>query len=194
MRHIHEYHGASQPQLLQGNSILEQNFSRNKGASFEPLTLDEIMQGCRVGDLSATFIDPIITEQARQKPSSPARNTRPSTPKKQEPTGGTRKQTKTQRKRAGSSNSDPAPQGPRLFRLSPLVPFLSTRIYYLRSAIPASLFPDGKAVLEEIPKSYIASLVMSSGLVGMAPVRFPINVKREGAKGPVELTLDEDDD
>lgn len=152
------------------------------------------MQGCRVGDLSGTFIDPIVTEEARHETLCSSRNLRPSTPKKQEQTGSARKQAKTQRKRAGSSDSTAAPQGPRFFRLSPLVPFLSTRIYYLRSAIPAGLFPDGKAVLKEIPKSYIASLVMSSGLVGMAGVRFPINMKREGANGPVELTLEEDDD
>jgi hypothetical protein len=60
--------------------------------------------------------------------------------------------------------------------------------------MPASLFPDGKAVLDELPKSHIASLVMSSGLVGMAGVRFQVGMKKEGdsGKGPVEFRLEED--
>ncbi|KAF1968246.1 hypothetical protein BU23DRAFT_583377 [Bimuria novae-zelandiae CBS 107.79] len=193
LHHMHQFHGASEPQLLQGNSILEQNFSRNKGASFEPLQLDEIMQGCRMGDPSATFVDPIVAEQAPQA-SAPTRRSRPSTPKTQESITNSRKHTKTQRKRADSSDSAPVAQGPRFFRLSPLVPFLSTRVYYLRSAIPASLFPDGKAVLEEVQKPYVASLVMSAGLVGMAGLRFPVNMKKDGLRGPVELTLEEEDD
>lgn len=86
------------------------------------------------------------------------------------------------------------PQGPRFFRLSPLVPYLSARIYYLRGAIPIGLFSDSKSVVEEMPKSHVASLVMSTGLLGMASVRFPVNLKRDGIKGPVEFTLEEDDD
>lgn len=45
-----------------------------------------------------------------------------------------------------------------------------------------------------MPKSHVASLVMSTGLLGMASVRFPVNLKRDGIKGPVEFTLEEDDD
>lgn len=159
------------------------------------------MQGCRVGDPDAVFIDPFIEEKAKPAASSPGntgRRSRPSTPASRHTqdsaTGGARKQTKTQRQRTDSASSKPVPQGPRFFRLSPLVPFLTSRIYYLRSAIPASLFPDGKAVLEEVPQSYIASLAMSAGLVGMAGVRFPINMKKEEGKGPVEFMLDEDDE
>ena len=152
------------------------------------------MQGCRVGDSTATFVDPIVSVQAANEASVPIRNAQTTTPKTQETTPSVRRHSKAQRKRTESLDSGPVAQGPRFFRLSPLVPFLSSRIYYLRSAIPASLYPDGKAVLEEVPKSYIASLAMSSGLVGMAGVRFPLNMKREGLKGPVEFTLEEDDD
>ncbi|KAL1600647.1 homeodomain mating type protein alpha2 [Paraconiothyrium brasiliense] len=200
LQHMHEFHGASEPQLLQGNSILEQNFSRNKGASFEPIQLDEIMQGCHVGDSSAMFVDPAISEKTIASTSSSSKTVRerPSTStsrKAQQPVGPTgRKHTKTQRQRADSSGSKPVPQGPRFFRLSPLVPYLSTRIYYLRNAIPASLLSDSKVVPEEFPKSHVASLVMSSGLLGMAGVRFPVNMKRDGMKGPVEFTLEEDED
>jgi hypothetical protein len=200
LQHMHEYHGASQPQLLQGNSILEQSFSRNKGASFEPLRLDEIMQGCKVGELSASLVDSLNIDQAMSSASGSTKivRERPSTPssrKTQESVATTgRKHSKTQRQRVDSSASKPAHQAPRFFRLSPLVPFLSTRIYYLRNPLPISLISDAKTTVEEFPKSHVASLVMSSGLLGMAGVRFPINMKRDGTKGPVEFTLDEGDD
>ncbi|KAL5448975.1 hypothetical protein PMIN07_004133 [Paraphaeosphaeria minitans] len=200
LQHVHEFHGASQPQLLQGNSVLEQNFSRNKGASFELLQLDEIMRGCRVGDFSESMLDPIMMKAAM--PSGPGNTKvsteRPSTPssrKTQESVSTTgNKHSKTQRQRTDSSASKPAHRGPRFFRLSPLVPFLSTRIYYLRNAMPTGLVSDGKAVVEEVPKSHLASLVMSSGLLGMAGVRFPVSMKRDGTRGPVEFTLEEDYD
>lgn len=105
-----------------------------------------------------------------------------------------RYQNQTRGQRADSSASKPAHQGPRFFRLSPLAPYLSARVYYLRNAVLSSLLLEGKAGVQEIPKRHIASLVMSSGLLGMAGVRFPINMKREGSKGLVEFTLEEDDE
>lgn len=158
------------------------------------------MQDCRVGELCASSVDPIMMEQTMPSALSNTKSVRerPSTPssrKTQDSSATTgRKHSKTQRQRADSSASKLAHQGPRFFRLSPLVPYLSTRIYYVRNAIPTGLVSDGKAVVEEVPKSHLASLVMSSGLLGMAGVKFSVNMKRDGMKGPVEFTLEEDDD
>ena len=180
---------------------MEQNFSRNKGASFEPLGLDEILQGCRVATPRASFVDPVdadSTSSASPVEHTPSSKSQPLVPPRKKihdhSTHANQRAIKTQRQHVDSSGSNPTPQGPRFFRLSPLVPFLSSRIYYLRSAMPASLFPDGNAVLEEVPKSYVASLVMSSGLLGMAGVRFQVYMKRDGKKGPVEFALDDDDE
>lgn len=202
LQHLHEFHGGSLPQLMRGNSILEQNFSRNKGASFEPLEFEEILQGCRVATPRASFVDPVTTEgppkassTAEELPRAKAQSPTPTRKKVTDHLPDTHQRpAKVGRQRSNSADSKPTPQGPRFFRLNPLVPFLSSRVYYLRSAIPASLFPDGKAVLDEMPKSHIASLVMSSGLLGMAGVRFPVSMKREGEKGPVEFALEEDDE
>lgn len=202
LKHLYESHGGSEPPLLKGNSILEQNFSRNKGASFEPLQFDEILQGCRVATPRASFVDPVTMKEAlpssSQEETASAQKPQPATAARkishEYTAGAAHKSAKTQRQRSDNAASKPTPQGPRFFRLSPLVPFLSSRIYYLRSAVPASLFPDGKAVLDEVPQSYIASLAMSAGLVSMAGVRFPVNMKRDGAKGPVEFALEEDDE
>jgi hypothetical protein len=200
LQHLYKHHGALLPSLLKGSSIMEQNFSRNKGASFEPLDFDEILQGCRVATPRASFVDPVdedvvpSTLPVEHNPVSKSHSPSPQRKKTQDHTQSTQKAVKIQRQRADSSGGKPTSQGPRFFRLSPLVPFLSSRIYYLRSAMPASLFPDGKAVLEEVAKSHVASLVMSSGLLGMAGVRFPVNMKREGEKGPVEFALDDDDE
>ncbi|PVH96771.1 hypothetical protein DM02DRAFT_534568 [Periconia macrospinosa] len=202
LQHLHESHGASPPLSLKGNSVLEQGFSRNKGGSFEPLNLDEIMQGCRDTTTSEFYVDPVSIEDTpmtnTREDSIPTPKARPSTPARKKITeqtpAGSQKSVKVQRQRSDSSNSKSVLQGPRFFRLSPLVPFLSSRVYYLRSAMPASLFPDGKAVLDEIPKSHIATLVMSSGLLGLAGIRFPLKMQRDGLKGPVEFAMEEDDD
>jgi hypothetical protein len=83
------------------------------------------------------------------------------------------------------------PPGPRIFRLDPLVPFLSSRIYYLRNAKMSELFSDGKALLKEVEHGHIASLVMSSGLLGMASARLPVQMKKyEG--GLAEFSLEDD--
>jgi hypothetical protein len=210
LQHMHEFHGASLPSLLKGNSILEQNFSRNKGASFEPLGFDEILQGCRDATPRETYVDPVTSRSTKapvsvadsyQTTPGPPTHAQRKTQVQDHPVNADQRSsstktmsTKTRRQRSDSASSRPAPQGPRFFRLSPLVPFISSRIYYLRNAMPASLLPDGKAFLDELPKSHVASLVMSSGLVGLAGVRFPLNMKREGEKGPVEFTLEDDDE
>lgn len=57
----------------------------------------------------------------------------------------------------------------------------------------SNLFHDGRALLEEMPKSHIASLVMSSGLVGMAGARLPVQTNKDNV-GVVEFTLDDAED
>lgn len=99
---------------------------------------------------------------------------------------------KVRRQRSDKASAgEPEHAGPRFFRLDPIVPFLATRIYYLRNAKMSNLFNDGRALLEEMPRSHIASLVMSSGLVGMAGVRFPVQMKKDDERGLVEFGLED---
>lgn len=211
LQHLYEFHGSSQPQLLQHSVIIEQQFSLNKGASFEPVDFDEIMQGCRIATPTASFVDPFNIAESLASLSSVQADPTPNCPP---PTTSLRHKhrnlisdlpAKLQRQRSEKSKSkhkldtsttpSPEPQGPRFFRLDPLVPFLSSRIYYLRNAKLSNLFGDGKALLEEVPNSHIASLVMCSGLVGMAGVRWPVQIKldagEDGMKGVVEFALED---
>ncbi|PSN67752.1 hypothetical protein BS50DRAFT_522498 [Corynespora cassiicola Philippines] len=207
LQHLHDFHGASHPDALRHNSLIEQNFSRNKGASFEPVHFDELMQGCRVATPSGFFVDPFTLESPASTAATPPTTdqqqhvpTALRPPPRRKTTDDDHAQTQSAAPKTrhrpdplSSSAATPPPQGPRFFRLNPLVPFLSSRIYYLRNARPANLFSDGKAVLEEVPKGHVASLVMSSGLLGMVGARFPVSMKRDGAKGMVEFALAEDD-
>jgi hypothetical protein len=200
LQHLHEFHKASVPLLLLHNAVLEQHFSRNKGASFEPVDFDEILQGCRVATPTASFVDP-FTQEIKSLPPLPAEeivdwahsitpisgSKKPATPIREPPV----KTSSQPPLKDVSSKEDPP--GPRLFRLDPLVPFLSSRIYYLRNAKMSELFGDGKALLKEVEHGHIASLVMSSGLLGMAGVRMPVQMKKyEG--GLAEFALEDEDD
>jgi hypothetical protein len=198
LQHLYEFHAASHPLLLQNNHVLEQHFSRNKGAAFEAVDFNEILQGCRVATPAASFVDPFTIEESTVSVKSTEESmdwgVAPPPPPRKKTRGRLSDMTdipaKVHRERV--LKDDPAksePHGPRFFRLDPLVPFLSSRIYYLRNARMSSLFNDGKLLLEEMPKGHIASLVMSSGLVGMAGVRIPVQTKN--LDGVIEFGLDD---
>jgi hypothetical protein len=206
LQHLYEFHGSSQPQLLQHSIVIEQQFSRNKGASFEPVNSEEFLNGCQLAAESSSFLDSSVISEALASLCTINEDSRPNLPL---PTPSPRQKQRTrdrlpaklQRHNSEKTKTSrsPSPQpplelrGPRFFRLDPLVPFLSSRIYYLRNAKLSDLFGDGKALLEEMPNSHIASLVMSSGLVGMAGVRWPVRCKMEDGdlKGVVELGMED---
>ncbi|KAF2729850.1 hypothetical protein EJ04DRAFT_527467 [Polyplosphaeria fusca] len=200
LQHLHESHGASSPALLlQRRAIITRNFTRKQPSAFEAIDFDEMMQGCREEEFpSRTFVDPFTDEDPAP---FDAKRTAEKSP---EPPVQRRKKTrdrlsemadipaKVQRKRARkASEAETESQGPRFFRLDPIVPFLSSRIYFLRNAKTSNLLSDGSALLEEMPHSHIASLVMSSGLLGMAGVRFPVQMKKDEESGLVELALED---
>jgi hypothetical protein len=206
LQHLYEFHGSSQTQLLQHSIVIEQQFSRNKGASFEPVNSDEFLNGCQIATESSSFLNSSVISEALASLCSVNEDPRPNPPL---PTPSLRQKQrtrdrfpsklqrhnseKTKTSRSPSPQPQPESRGPRFFRLDPLVPFLSSRIYYLRDAKLSDLFGDGKALLEEMPKSHIASLVMTSGLIGMAAVRWPVRCKLEDGdlKGVVELGVED---
>jgi hypothetical protein len=200
LQHLHNFHGASLPLLLQQNHIIEQHFSRNKGASFEPVELDEIFQGCRIATPTVNFVDPFMATDSStsltslEETSPRAAPAIPQNWKSHDHVSTTSDESyvKVQRQRS-TKKTDPTPDapGPRFFRLDPLVPFLSTKIYYLRNAKTSKISSDGDALLQDVSHSHIASLVMSSGLLGMAGARMPVQMKKDAAKGMVELALDD---
>jgi hypothetical protein len=197
LQHLHTFHGASSPVLLQGSSVIEQNFLRNKGASFEPVEFNESWQPCLM-DLDDTPISftvdkpaPTLASEKRdhghaKKPTPPRRKTR-------EESHQIAPVAKAQRQRSDTVASRAEMPGPRFFRLSTYVPFLSSRIFYSHNVKPAVLPKDSQAVLEEMPKPHVASLVMSAGLVSMAATRWIIKPKQYASGGMVELTIDEAD-
>jgi hypothetical protein len=199
LQHLHEFHQASHPVLLQHNLILEQHFSRNKGASFEPVNFDEILQGCREATPTASFVGPFpakrpvrtVSKDVEARPGTPAspprRKTRERISDMTDIPGKVRRQHSLK-----DEEQKLEPPGPRFFRLDPLVPFLSSRLYYLRNAKMANLFSDGRALLEEVPQGHIASLVMSSGLVGMAGVRLSVQMAKT-EEGAVEFALEDEE-
>ncbi|KAF2477114.1 uncharacterized protein BDR25DRAFT_339141 [Lindgomyces ingoldianus] len=196
LHHLHTFHGAAQPPLLQHSPIIEQHFSRNKGGSFEAIVLEEILRDCRQTSQIPLFADP-ISNGASATPFPPAEpqylpNVSPGRNKtSQRFSDFIDIPAKVRRQRSvNSPQSKPESQGPRFFRSDPFVPFLSMRVYYLRNARLCNLFADGSSVLEEVPQSHIASLVMSSGLVGLAGVRWPVGMKKD-EKGLVEFGLEE---
>ncbi|KAH7350399.1 hypothetical protein BKA66DRAFT_431122 [Pyrenochaeta sp. MPI-SDFR-AT-0127] len=201
LQHLHNFHGASQPALLQGSSVIEQSFMRNKGASFEPVEFNESWQPCLM-ELDVNPLGPFVAEknvatlpatekkdQAHVKKQTPARKKAREDPQ-HTPTGAS----KTPRQRADTTTSKTEINSPRFFRLSTYVPFLSSRIFYSHNSKPPGLPRDNQAVIEEMPKPYVASLVMTAGLVSMAAVRWAIKPERRGASGMMELTLGDDDD
>lgn len=210
LQHLHEFHGASHPLLLMQNGVLEQHFSRIKGASFEPLDFDEILQGCRVAGETETFVDPfaaydrpctamscdgemdwtdsLIAPPTRSRPRERERDQLSDVASiaTTHTTNQTHPHTQHKNNRVNSEY-----MGPRIFRLDPLVPFLSSRVYYLKKARMAELFGDGKALLQEVEKGHVASLVMASGLVGMAACRVQVGVKRDDERGVIEFGVDD---
>ena len=172
---------------------------RNKGASFEPVEFNESMQPCHM-DLDSTPLGSFAVDTGGQAKPSAIRRDQP-LPKKTAPA---RKKTRegsqhsipgaarAQRQRSDTSATVKSEQNsPRFFRLSYFVPFFSSRIFYSRSANSADVPRDSQAVLEEIPKPSVASLVMSTGLLGMSVARWVIKPEKQAANGMVELTLDE---
>ena len=200
LQHLHNFHGASQPALLRGNPVIEQTFMRNKGASFEPVEFNEIAQPCHL-EMTATPLTPFNVE----KPTFSATNTdrksqrqhkRHSPVRQQTPCASSRQSSdlsKPQRQRSDTATSKSDSHEPRFLRLSTYVPFVSSRIFYSRSSKSTSFPRDDQAVLEEIPKPHLTSLVMSAGLISMAVARWTIRPERK-SNGTVELILAEDID
>jgi hypothetical protein len=195
LQHLHISHGASHPALLQGSSVIEQNFLRNKGASFEPVEFNESWQPCLM-DLDTTSIGftvektaPAPTNERKdhgytKKPTSVRRKAR------EESHQASPAAAKAQRQRSDTTASKNEANGPRFFRLSTFVPFISSRIFFSHNAKPSGLSTDSQAVLEEVQKPHVASLVMSAGLVSMAATRYIIKPTQHPSSGMIELTID----
>ncbi|KAF2029293.1 hypothetical protein EK21DRAFT_67960 [Setomelanomma holmii] len=196
LQHLHNFHGASQPALLQGNSIIEQNYMRNKGASFEPVEFNESWQPCLM-DLDSTPLGQFTVDKptptiVEKKSSSYTKKQAPARKKtRDEPPQAKANVSTSQRPRSETTTSKAESSSPRFFRLSTYVPILSSRVFFSRSSKPSGLPRDHEAVLEEMPRPHVASLVMSAGLVSMAAVRWPIKPRRHSGSGVVELILDE---
>ncbi|KAF1935940.1 hypothetical protein EJ02DRAFT_107438 [Clathrospora elynae] len=201
LQHLHNFHGASQPALLRGSSVIEQSFMRNKGASFEPVEFNESWQPC-VMDLDVTSVSPFVVEKpastssANEKKDHNKARKQPAARKKsrEEPQCLPLGTIKAQRQRSNTAAFKTETHSPRFFRLSTYMPFLSSRIFYSHDIKASGLPKDNQAVLEEIPKPHVASLVMTAGLVSMAAVRWVIKPETHAASGMVELTLDDEDD
>ncbi|KAF2628197.1 hypothetical protein BU25DRAFT_308729, partial [Macroventuria anomochaeta] len=198
LQHLHNFHGASQPALLRGNPVIEQTFMRNKGASFEPIEFNEITQPCHI-ELTVTPLTPFTVEQPsfntpssdrkdhkQHKKHSPVRK-QPVTTSTQQPT----EASKPSRQRSDTATTKADPHEPRFLRLSTYVPFVSSRIFYSRTSRSSELPRDSQAVLEEMPKPHLTTLVMSAGLISMAVTRWVIRPERRFKEGMVELVLDE---
>jgi len=196
LQHLHISHGASQPHLLRGASVIEQNFMRNKGASFEPVEFNETWQPCLM-DLDTTPIGPFTVDNSSTMPSSSEKreyiHTRKPSVTRKKPQEQSPQASAHTAKRPEPNNSKLETSGPRFLRLSTYAPFLSSRIFYSRDSRLSAVPRDNEAVLEEMTKPHVASLVMSAGLVSMAAVRWIIRPKVHAASGLVELTLEGDD-
>ncbi|KAF2125734.1 hypothetical protein P153DRAFT_299106 [Dothidotthia symphoricarpi CBS 119687] len=199
LQHLHNFHGASQPALLHGSSVIEQNFMRNKGASFEPVEFNESMQPCFM-DLDTTPLVPFIpTKKTPVMPSNAKldqvhvkKSVTTQKKAREQPQPALSGAAKVQRQRSVTTTSKGELQSPRFFRLNTYVPFLTSRIFYSRSGKRSELLRDENDVVEEIPKPHITSLVMSAGLVSMAAVRWPIKPEKHRSNSMIELTLEED--
>jgi hypothetical protein len=195
LQHLHNFHGASQPALLQGSSIIEQNFMRNKGASFEPIEFNESWQPCLMDldttpDINFTVDSTGLTanenkEHNHAKKQSPVRR-KP----REESQNVIVNATRTQRQRSETVIAKGDHHGPRFFRLRTYVPYFSSRIFYSQDDKSSPLPKDKTTIVEVIPKPHIASLVMSAGLVSMASIRWVIKPEKHSANDLVELTID----
>lgn len=198
LQHLHNFHGASQPALLRGNAIIEQTFMRNKGASFEPVEFNEITQPCHM-ELIEAPLTPFTAEkptyntsvserkdQRQHKKHSPARK-QPNNIVLCQPA----ESSKMQRQRSDTATTKSDSHEPRFLRLSTYVPFVSSRIFYSRNSKSAEVPRDPQAVLEEMPKPHLTSLVMSAGLISMAIARWTIRPEKHLRDSMVELVLEE---
>lgn len=175
LQHLHNFHNASPPHVLQGSSVIEQNFMRNKGASFEPVEFNESWQPCLM-DLSSTPIGPFMVDTPAYAKRTTSNNL------------SQRSITIASR---GESTYTPLP---RFFRLRTLVPYLSSRIFYSRDDTHVDLRRSKHTIFEEITTPHIASLAMSAGLVSMAAVRWAIKPETQQGTGLMELKLEGDDE
>lgn len=198
LQHLHNFHGASQPALLQGHAVIEHSFMRNKGASFEPVEFNESWQPCLM-DLDVTPIGPFMassTASKHEKKDHTQAKKQPSTRKTphEERNQAQSGINKVQRQRTSTNASKAESLGPRFFRLNTYVPFLSSRIFYSHNSKTLGIPRDNQAVLEEMPRPYVASLVMSAGLVGLASVRLAIKPEKHLTSGMLELTLGDENE
>jgi len=174
---------------------------RNKGASFEPVEFNESWQPC-VMDLDVASVSPFVADNTVSTlPVDHRRNQNQARkslviPKKARDIVQTQDVNvkKVSRQRSDTSASKAETHHPRFFRLSTYVPFLSSRIFYSRSAKAADFPTDNQAVLEELPKPHVATLVMSAGTVSMAAARWIIRPDTCLVNGMVELTIDSEAD
>ncbi|KZM20030.1 metal ion binding [Ascochyta rabiei] len=198
LQHLHNFHGASQPALLRGNAIIEQTFMRNKGASFEPVEFNESMQPCHM-DLTTTPLTPFTVEKpGTTAPLSERRDQKQlkkySPVRKQSVNTSTREPaeaSKAPRQRSDTATTKADSHEPRFVRLSTYIPFTSSRIFYSRSPKSSEVPRDAHAVLEEMPKPHLTSLVMSAGLISMAVARWTIKPEKHSKHSMVELVLEE---
>jgi hypothetical protein len=200
LQHLHNFHGASQPALLRDSSVIEQSFMRNKGASFEPVEFNESWQPC-VMDLDVASVSPFVADNAaptlpvgQRKSQIQARKTL-AIPKKARDVQKHDVHTKrVQRQRSDTATSKAETHHPRFFRLSTYVPFLSSRIFFSRSAKIQDFPRDDQVVLEELSEPHVATLAMSAGTVSMAAARWFIRPQANVINGMVELTIDSEGD
>ncbi|KAH8722495.1 hypothetical protein GQ44DRAFT_622712 [Phaeosphaeriaceae sp. PMI808] len=197
LQHLHNFHGASHPALLQGSSVIEQTFMRNKGASFEPVEFNESWQPCLM-ELGTDPVGPFVVDKPSSVSISSERKDHgynkkpvPVRRKTRDEPQATSSITKTQRQRSETTTSKVETHGPRFFRLTTSVPFFSSRIFYSHNSRLSGLPRDNQAVVEEMSKPHVASLVMSAGLVSMAAVRLAIKPQKDNDM--VELMVDEAD-
>ncbi|KAL5116905.1 homeodomain mating type protein alpha2 [Pleosporales sp. CAS-2024a] len=196
LAHLHNFHGSSHPALIQGSSVIEQNFLRNKGASFEPVEFNESWKPCLVDLDNAPIgfaVDKPPTSLSHDKKDH--KNVRKQTPVRRIPREDVQQSitnnTKMQRQRSETVASKSEAWGPRFVRLSTHVPSLTCRILYSRNMKAFGMLEGNRADIEEIEKPHIASLVMSSGVVGMAMARWFVKPKLCPESGMVELAVDE---
>jgi hypothetical protein len=201
LQHLHISHAASHPIQLQGNSVIEQNFMRNKGASFEPIEFNESWQPCLM-DLDTAPIGPFMVDNTATPLSIKEKNDHAPTRKQSVARKKTREEhiqatmgagKVQQRQRSDTTASRLEMGSPRFLRLSTYAPFLSSRVFYSRESKLSGIPRDNEAVIEEMPRPHIAALVMSAGLVSLASVRWAIRPKQHAASGMIELLLDEDE-
>jgi hypothetical protein len=197
LQHLHNFHGASQPALLRGSAIIEQTFMRNKGASFEPVEFNEITQPCRL-ELQATPLTPFTVEpnfNASVSDRKDQRQHEKHSPVRKQSVGGNSVQAmeipRQQRQRSDTNTLKADSHEPRFLRLSTYVPFVSSRIFYSRNSKSSEIPRDSQAVVEEMPKPHLTSLVMSAGLISMVVARWTIRPEKRSKDSMMELVLDE---